>query len=39
MGVPEIWRPWFSEKHNFIDKPFFGTASNCGLVSATDEYR
>ena len=37
--VPEQRRPWFTEGHEYIDKPLFVTISQCGLVFATDDHR
>ena len=37
--VPEILRPWCSERQDFIDKPLLEAISECGLVFATNEYR
>ena len=37
--VPEIGRPWFSERHNFIHKPLFVAVGKWSFVFATDDYR
>ena len=36
--VPEILRPWCSERQDFIDKPLLEAISECGLVFATNDY-